>query len=177
MPKGITEDGHPWIGAENPELIITEFTDYLCFPCKKNHFYLRSIIQNHPDKIRLVHRHFPMDHIINPLVKETFHSGSAKLAVLAVYATEKNKFWEISDLLFEIARKNESVSIGLLAENTGLDYKEMQLALQNSDFWQKLWKDIKEGLKYGMSGTPGYIINDQLYVGYVPPDILKNYLK
>jgi uncharacterized membrane protein len=29
--SGITKDGHPWIGAENPKLIITEYTDYKCF--------------------------------------------------------------------------------------------------------------------------------------------------
>lgn len=176
MPRGVTEDGHPWIGAKDPELIITEFADYLCFPCKKNHFHLRRIIQNHPDKIRLVHRHFPMDHIINPLVTDPFHSGSAKLALLAVYATEKGKFWEVNDLLFDIARKKEAVNIRFVAENTGLDFKDMRYVFQDYDLWQKLWKDIKEGLRYGMSGTPGYIINDQLYVGHIPPEILKKYL-
>jgi uncharacterized membrane protein len=65
---GITEDGHPWIGAENPELVIVEFSDYRCFQCKKMHFFLRRIIESNPDKIRLVHRHFPMDHTINPLL-------------------------------------------------------------------------------------------------------------
>ncbi len=175
MPRGVTEDGHPWIGAKDPELIITEFADYLCFSCKKNHFHLRRIIQNHPDKIRLVHRHFPMDHIINPLVTDPFHSGSAKLALLAVYATEKGKFWEVNDLLFDIARKKEAVTIKFVAENAGLDFENMQYVFKDYDLWQKLWKDIKEGLRYGMSGTPGYIINDQLYVGHVPPEILKKY--
>ncbi len=176
MPRGITEDGHPWIGAEEPELVIIEFADYMCFPCKKNHFYLRRMIQKHPDKIRLIHRHFSMDHMINPIVTEPFYKGSAKLAILAIYATEKHKFWEVNDLLFDIARESGSVSIKFVAEQTGLDAKEMALALRDNVLWQKLWEDIKDGLQYGINATPGFIINDQLHVGHVPPEILKKYL-
>ncbi|RJP36936.1 MAG: hypothetical protein C4548_15090 [Desulfobacteraceae bacterium] len=176
VPRGITEDGHPWIGAQKPELTIVEFADYLCFPCKKNHFHLRRLIQKNPDKIRLVHRHFPMDHIINPLVTDTFHSGSAKLALLALYATKKDKFWQVNDLLFDIARKNEAVTISYIAESTGLDFQDMAYAFNDYDLWQILWKDIREGLQYGINATPGYIIDDQLYLGHVPPEILKKYL-
>lgn len=176
MPRGVTEDGHPWIGAEHPELVITEFADYMCFPCKKNHFYLRRMIEKHPDKIRLIHRHFSMDHMINPIVTEPFYSGSAKLAILAIYATEKNKFWEVNDLLFGIARKSGEVSIKFVAEQAGLDAKEMAFALRDDALWQKLWKDIKDGLQYGITATPGFIINDELYVGHIPPEVLKKYL-
>ncbi len=177
IPRGLTEEGFPWIGGDNPELIITEFADYLCFPCKKNHFHLRRIIQENPDKIHLIHRHFPMDDIINPLVKEAFHSGSAKLAILALYAAEKGKFWEVNDLLFDLARKKGSISIQDVADQTGLDREEMVGIFNSNDLWQQLWKDIKDGLEHGMNGTPGYIINGEVYVGQVPPAILKKYLK
>jgi len=76
LPTGITADGHPWIGAQSPKLEIIEFTDYQCFQCKKMHFFLRRLIAEYPDKIRLVHRHFPMDHKLNPIVKAPFHVGS-----------------------------------------------------------------------------------------------------
>ena len=51
MLHGLTQDGYPWIGAQNPKLEITEFTDYQCFQCKKMHFFLRQLIAKHPDKI------------------------------------------------------------------------------------------------------------------------------
>ncbi len=88
---GVTEDGHPWIGAESPELVITEYADYLCFQCKKMHYYLRELIAKNPDKIRLVHRHFPMDHEYNFIVKHPFHVGSGKMALLAVHAAAKGQ--------------------------------------------------------------------------------------
>ncbi len=48
MLHGITKDGHPWIGARNPELEITEFADFQCFQCKKMHFFLRQLINGLP---------------------------------------------------------------------------------------------------------------------------------
>jgi protein-disulfide isomerase len=44
--------------------------------------------------------------------------------------------------------------------------------------WQKLRKDISEGIKkYGLNGTPAYVINDQVYFGQIPTDILKKYVQ
>ena len=48
VSSGVTADGHPWIGAENPELVITEYADYLCFQCKKMHYYLRELVAQNP---------------------------------------------------------------------------------------------------------------------------------
>ena len=41
MPSGITKEGYPWIGAETPQIEITEYADYQCFQCKKMHLFLR----------------------------------------------------------------------------------------------------------------------------------------
>lgn len=175
-PTGV-EDGHPWIGSEHPELIITEFTDYQCFQCKKMHYFLRQLIEEHPDKIRLIHRHFPMDHTINPLVKEPFHTGAAKLAMLAIFATEKGKFWEMNDYLFSLSKDIEALNMHNIAENTGIEFTDMRYAFSDQWLWNILWKDIKDGIKvYQLTGTPAFIINGQTYVGQIPADILRPYL-
>jgi protein-disulfide isomerase len=139
-------------------------------------FHLLRIVLNHPDKIRLVHRHFPMDNKINPIVKEPFHVGSANLSLLAIYGTEKGKFWEINDVLFNMPHKG-SISIQQVAEKSGLDFDEMRYAFRDKRLWRILLKDISDGIKnYGLSGTPGYIINNQVYLGQIPQDVLKKYI-
>ncbi|MBW2218730.1 MAG: thioredoxin domain-containing protein [Deltaproteobacteria bacterium] len=173
MPKGLTEDGHPWIGAENPELVITEFTDYRCFQCKKMHFYLRGLVDGHPDKIRLIHRHFPMDHEYNEIVKKPFHVGSGKLSLLAIYATEKEKFWEMNDLLFNLDRSKSEINIKDLAQKTGLDFRGLAGSLHNRIIRKKLQIDIWKGMKLRITGTPGYLIEGKVYLANIPPEIIK----
>lgn len=176
IPKGITEDGHPWIGAENPELVVTEFTDYLCFQCKKMHFYLRKLVEKNPEKIRLIHRHFPMDHKYNPIVKESFHVGSGAMALLAEYAQTQGKFWEMNDILFNVDRQKDTINIKELAEKVGLDYSALSYSTQNSMIRYKVKHDIAIGIKLGINGTPGYVIDGKVYLGQIPPEILSRVL-
>jgi len=171
MPTGITEDGHPWIGAVHPQLVITEFTEYQCFQCKKMHFYLRQLIGRYPEKIRLVHRHFPMDHAINPLVKEPYHIGSRKMALLSIFAAQHNRFWVINDMLFQIEKKG-NFNIRTMAKVAGFDVHEFAASIRNPIYRHKLKHDISQGIQLGITGTPGYLINGEVYVGQIPPDIL-----
>jgi uncharacterized membrane protein/protein-disulfide isomerase len=172
VSSGITDDGYPWIGAENPELEITEFTDYLCFQCKKMHFFLRKLIEKNPDKIRLIHRHFPMDQKYNPIVKEKFHVGSGAMALFAEYAQTQGKFWEMNDLLFAVAGSTNVLNIKKLAEKVGIDYRALSYSTKNRIIRYKVKHDIAIGMNLGIKGTPGYVIDGKVYLGQIPPEIL-----
>jgi len=172
IPSGITEDGYPWIGAEKPVLEITEFTDYQCFQCKKMHFFLRKLVEKNYDKIRLIHRHFPMDHKYNPIVKEQFHVGAGAMALFAEYAQTQGKFWEMNDVLFAIAGSTNVLNIKKVAEKVGIDYRSLSYSTKNRMIRYKVKHDIAIGIKLGINGTPGYVIDGKVYLGQIPPEIL-----
>lgn len=174
LPTGVTADGHPWIGATIPELTIIEYTDYQCFQCKKMHYYIRQIVAKYPDKIRLVHRHFPMDNVFNPLVKEPYHQGSGKLSLLAIFATIHGKFWETNDFLFSLQQSKETIDIKSIADATGLNPKELFAATQNAYLKRMLRADILTAIKLGVKGTPGYIIDGKLFLGTFPLEMFSN---
>jgi len=174
--SGITKEGHPWIGAETPKLIITEYTDYKCFQCKKMHFFLRQLIAKHPDKIRLVHRNFPMDHLVNPIIKEPFHIGSGKMALMAIHAASKNKFWQMNDILFEMAGESDVIDLRELAAPLGMDLKTLAGSVNDPAARQLLQHDILSALKLQISGTPAYVINQNVYLAQIPPEIIKTAL-
>jgi uncharacterized membrane protein/protein-disulfide isomerase len=178
IPQGVTEDGHPWIGAENPRLVIREYTDYLCFQCRKMHFYLRQLISQHPDKIRLVHYHYPMDNEFNPtVVPEIFHVGSGKLSLLAIYAGTQGKFWKMNDILFKIARESKTIDLRKLSEEVGLDFRSLARSINDPRMNKKLQMDIWKGMKLRVIGTPTYLIEGKLYPGHIPPEIIRQALK
>jgi protein-disulfide isomerase len=141
------------------------------------HFYLRHFVEKNPGKIKLVHRHYPMDHRYNPIVKEPFHVGSGEMSLLAIYAVKNEKFWEMNDLLFSINSTENTVDIKKLAEKTGLDADRLAASIFDNDIRSKLWFDIRDGLKAGITGTPAYMINGKLYLGEIPPDILRKVIE
>jgi protein-disulfide isomerase len=173
IAAGINAEGHPWIGAEQPTIEIVEFTDYQCFQCRKMHLFLRELVRLNPERIRLTHRNYPMDHEYNPIVKEPFHVGSGKMALLTIHASLAGKFWAVNDWLFSRALSGEDLNLAELALGTGLNLRELQAALQHEPYVQRLLLDIRQGMQLRITGTPSYLINGQVYEGNIPPNVLQ----
>jgi protein-disulfide isomerase/uncharacterized membrane protein len=177
MAYGLTSEDHPWFGAENPEIEIEMYSDYQCFQCKKMHVYLRKLIAGQQQKIRIIHRHYPMDHEFNEIVKEPFHIGSGKMAMLAIYAACRGKFWEMNDLLFEIGAGRKQIDLNWVAAKTGLKGADLVRALKTPLIRKKLKRDVWQGMKLRILGTPSFVINGKVYEGNIPADALQKYLK
>jgi protein-disulfide isomerase len=177
LHQGITENGHPWIGAKNPGLVIEEFTDYLCSQCRIKHFFLRRLIAENPGKIRLVHRHFPMDHKYNPVVQEPYHVGSGALALFSIYAQTEDKFWQANDMFFQLDKSAGKINTDEIANELEIDHQGLAKALKDRSILYHLQKDIQAGLDLNLSGTPGYLINGKVYHGHIPPGLLKEILE
>ncbi|MCI5137156.1 MAG: hypothetical protein D3922_01780 [Candidatus Electrothrix sp. AR1] len=174
IAKGVTEEGHPWIGAEDPKLIINEFTDYQCFQCSKAHFFLRLLVDKYPEKIRLVHYHYPMDEKFNTvLVKEPFHTGSGMLALLTLAAARQNKFWDANDALYAVIRHGiTAFNIQKFAEKLHLDAEQLKKDMYSESALKQVESDIRTGLKNNILGTPSFIVDGKVYTGRLPNEIL-----
>jgi uncharacterized membrane protein/protein-disulfide isomerase len=172
IKSGATSEGFPWIGAENPELVILEFTDYQCFQCRKMHYFLRQLVATYPDRMRLVHCHYPMDHEANFIVEEPFHVGSGKLATLAIYAKLKGKFWQMNDLLYRLAGSGKNVDLETVAAELGLKLSEVVAAVDHPSLKKILAFEIRYGMKHQVLGTPSYLIEGRIYEGNIPAEIL-----
>ncbi|CAK8713019.1 Putative membrane protein [Candidatus Electrothrix laxa] len=173
IAKGVTEEGHPWIGAENPQLIIKEFTDYQCFQCSKSHFFLRLLVDKYPNKIRLVHYHYPMDEKFNTvLVKKPFHTGSGMLALLTLAAARQDKFWEANDSLYAVIRHGiTAFNIKKFAEKLHLDAEQLKKDMYSASALKQVESDIRTGLKNNIVGTPSFIVDGKVYTGQFPNEI------
>lgn len=173
IATGVTPEGWPWIGAASPVLEIIEFADYQCFQCKKMYHHLRNLIAKYPEKIRLVHVHFPMDHEFNPMVKTPFHIGSGKMALLAIYAADEGKFWDVHDLLYQWAGNRQEIDLHELASKSGLPAERLAEAPGNRGFRGKLAADLRLGMQHAVQATPSYLIAGRVYQGVIPPEAFR----
>ena len=177
LQTGQTAEGFPWIGSENAELVITEFTDYMCFQCNKTHNFLRKLMNRYPGKIKLIHRHFPMDSQFNPIVKIPFHEGSGKLSLLAIHAESEGKFWPVNDELYVQARQTNVIDVRAISDRLGLEKTISPHKLYAKSNLRKLNRDIVAGLKLGISGTPSFVIEGKVYDSQIPADILAHIIE
>jgi protein-disulfide isomerase/uncharacterized membrane protein len=166
-----TEGGHPWIGARDPVLTIVEYSDYQCPHCQRGHQELRALVAQHPDKVRLVHRNFPLDQACNPMIKRPFHTRACGYASLAACAGEQGRFWEANDHLFAAGLGTDEVTADRLAEAVGLDRAKLEACVQQRAA-AMVRADVEDGMRLGIRGTPTFVVEGRVYPGRVPDEVL-----
>lgn len=172
--EGTDEHGQPYVGAVQPKLVITEFSDYQCPHCATAHEQLRHLVETYPDAVRVVHRHFPLDNDCNPLIKQVFHTHACYYARLAICAASLGKFWIGNDYLFKHGRAEQSVPIDAFARAIAVPAESIRECLK-SQVDAKLKLDVDAGLKLEIDGTPTFLIRGEKYTGALPEAVLREF--
>jgi uncharacterized membrane protein len=175
LPTGVGGDGSCWIGAREPVLEIIEFSDYLCPFCQRAHSELRDLVQRHPDRVRLIHRHFPLDTACNPALQRQMHEGACLMARMAYCAGMQGHFWKMNDLLFGLPRGATPEPVQLATE-AGLNSERFAECIEAPAAAAHVQADVQEGVRRQITGTPTFVIDGQMYIGQIPPEVLERYL-
>ena len=86
----VSTEGAPFRGAAAAPVTIGEFQDFHCPFCKRVQGTIGELLARYGDKVKVVHRDFPIDQI---------HPQARKLHEAARCANEQGKFWAFHDLL------------------------------------------------------------------------------
>jgi protein-disulfide isomerase len=148
-------------GDKNAPVTIVEWGDFECPFCAR--FYSQTLGQIEEQyiktgKVKIVYRDFPLG----------FHSNAQKSAEAAECAGEQGKFWEMHDALYDNGVKGGVDSFKQFAADIGLNTAEFNDCLDSGEMANEVQKDMADGQKVGIRGTPGFIINGQLVSGAQP---------
>ncbi len=172
MPVGFTPDGHPWIGARKPVIEIVEFSDYQCPHCRRGHDEMRELVRAHPDEVRVIHRHFPLDHHCNPIVEKPFHPWACDYSRLAFCAGEQGRFWDANDLLFVEGRRGQEVAPEEMARVLKLNAAALAECARSERASRFVEADLNAGRALGIRGTPTFVLAGRTFPGRIPPEVV-----
>ncbi len=164
MPTGVTSDGHHWMGAEQPLVVIEEYSDYECPSCATYHYQMRELVSRHADTVRLVHRDYPLDKACNPIVREPFHLAACERAKLARCAGRQGRFWQAGDLMY--ANRNTRFSAYRLSLALDLDEGLMKTCMEDPVIADQLKRDVAAGNALGLDSTPAFFIDGERMQGF-----------
>ena len=136
-------------GNPKAPIMIVEFSDYQCPYCHQVEATVKEVLTKYGDKVSLAYRDFPLSAI---------HSQAEISAEASRCALEQGKFWEYHDQLFT-ASKLEKDALIEYARNLKLDDKQFGSCLTSEKYKTEIDKDLQEGRKAGVTGTPGFFIN------------------
>ena len=146
-------------GNPNAPITIVEFSDFECPFCVRFHETMKQIIENYPNDVRWVYKHFPLDSI---------HKQARPAAEASECAGEQGKYWEYADELNENQRSFSQSYFVTAARDLGLNVSQFEICLESGKYKSKVNDDYNEGVSLGVRGTPGNFINGQSVPGAVP---------
>ena len=136
-------------GNADAPVTIVEFSDYQCPYCHQVEPTIAAVLAKYGDRVRFAYRDFPL---------RAIHDHAEIAAEASRCAVEQGKFWEYHDQLFKSASLDKEALAGY-ARNANMDAEKFEACVKSEKYKAQVDKDIEEGRKAGVTGTPAFFIN------------------
>ena len=155
----IATAGYPSHGPANAPVTIVEFSDFECPFCKNLYPTMKLVENTYADKVRVVFRQFPLT---------TLHPNAQKAAEASLCANDQQRFWEFHDAMFQDQGNLTVAGLKQKAVQLNLDEATFGSCLDSGKHAEAVRKDIAEGARLGITGTPATFINGRYLNGALP---------
>jgi len=157
------DETSPVGGNPKGDITLVEFFDYNCGYCKKAATTLKAVVEKDPN-IRVVYKEFA---ILGP------ESATAARAALAAH--RQGKYIQFHEGL--MAEEANESNILALVKSLGMDYSRFRKDMGRSDIEAILQKNYQLANILGITGTPVFVIGDQIIPGAVSEEALQRAIK
>jgi protein-disulfide isomerase len=162
-PVSIPVAGAPVTGPQNAAVTLVEFSDFQCPYCAAAVPQIHAVLKAYPTQVKLIFKQFPLE----------THPQADLAATAALAAQKQGKFWEMHDAMYQSQDDLSRRSILALAARIGLDIKRMEEDMDSTAIRETVVRDVQDGDKAGVQGTPTIFINGQKYNGAINLSIMK----
>lgn len=160
--QALFEDGHSWVGG-NPEgdITLVEFMDYKCGYCKRAFPEVNDLLE-FDGNIKLIVKEFPILGQQSEL--------ASRFAIAALQALGDEAYAQIHDALMVFSGDITQTALNRMAEGFGLDAAAIQAQMDSDAVTQVIAENRALAQRLNISGTPSFVMEDQMLRGYLPLD-------
>lgn len=148
-------------GPENAPITIVEYSDFKCPFCSRGYQTVKQVMSAYSGKVRFVYKHFPIK------------SGSRKLALYyeAIALQSKAKAMKFHDKIFENQSKifsDKGAYADRLVKSVGANLARVKKDIKTRAVQDVVDADAQEAQKFGVRGTPSFVVNGVMLKGAQP---------
>lgn len=141
-------------GPKNAPITLIEYSDFECPYCSRGYRTYKEFMNKYSGKVRFVFKHLPL----------SFHKHAMIAAqyMEAARLQSPEKAWKLHDMLFENQQSLKSGGEDYLkkaVKKIGLNLKKLQGDINSKTVKERIAQDMAEAQKFGIQGTPGFILN------------------
>ncbi len=158
--EALMNDGFSWVGGNlNGDVTLVEFMDYRCAYCRKAHDEVAALIET-DGNIRFIIKEFPI------LGEQSTLSSQFAIAVKQLHGDDL--YYDMYNALMTMRPDATADSLERLALAFDLDPAPIFARMDTPEVTTVIEKTRALGQTMQISGTPTFVLNDQLVRGYVP---------
>lgn len=158
----------PFKGDANAPVVIVEYSDFQCPYCKRGHDNMTELMKMYPTQVKFYHKDLPLP----------FHPMAMPAAKMfqAMVMQDQAKAWKFYDYVFNNQDKlgtDKEAFLDKAAKEVGADMARLKKDMDSPAVKAVIDADMAEAQKFGITGTPGYIVGGVTVTGAVPVDEFK----
>jgi len=155
----------PAAGNPNGDVLVVEFFDYNCGYCKKAYPEVQELLKSDKN-VRVVFFDMP---ILGP---ESYTASKWALA-----AAKQNKYWEFHQAVMGHQGALDDSVLEKAAKDVGIDMTKLKKDIDDPSIEATIKDHLKMAQDMKIQGTPGFMIGEQIFRGYIPLDQMKDAVK
>ena len=144
------------VGPDDAPITVVEFFDYRCGYCKRSASWTMALPEAFDNQVRVVFKEYP---ILSP--------ESEQAALAAIAAGQQGKYEQMHTALMQLDNAGGfgPQQIDEVAKSVGVDVLQMRADMQTAPVIAALEDSMRLGRDIGVSGTPNFIIGNQMVPG------------
>jgi len=161
--QAASNEGCVIAGPANAPLTIEEYVDFECVYCARGANAMKQVLQEYPDKVKLVLRNMPLDFNAQSL--------TAAKAFTAIWLQSPSLAYRYQDILFKNQARLGSEGEAFLVEaalSVGADVAQMRADMAGDKVAKILAEDKALAKSYNFKGAPSFRIGNESITGARP---------
>lgn len=152
----------PVLGPRSAPVTLVEFFDPACESCRAFYPFVKDLLKQYPNDVRLVIRYAP------------FHQGSDKVVKLLEAAKRQDKYWPVLEAVLAAQpmwadHGNPTVELAYkAAEQAGLDIPKALADASNPAVEAALQQDVQDLTALEIKQTPTFFVNGRSLPSFGP---------
>lgn len=150
-------------GKKDAPITIVEYSDFECPYCSRGYQTVKQVKAEYGDKVRVLFKHLPLD----------FHPMAEPAARYyeALSLQDHAKAEKFHDKVFEgqnELKTGKEAFLKKVAKELGANMAKLEKDLKDETVSKRIQADMAEAQKFGIRGTPGFIVNGISLRGALP---------
>jgi len=157
-------------GNKDAPIVLVEYSDFECPYCSRGAQVVKQLRSKYGDKIQFIYKHLPLPFHKQAMISAQYYE--------AIRLQSPEKAFEFHDKIFEnqaLLQKGPS-ELEKIAKSFSIDMAKLKKDLNSEKVKSRIEEDMSEAQKFGIQGTPGFVINGIPVKGAYPLDHFESIL-